>query len=59
MGGVAELLPFLGKNEAYTLGKGGAPPAPPPFGGVKGQAVFDHPGVADPKKFSAKSSAHI
>ena len=26
VGGVAELLPFFGKSEAYTVGNGGSPP---------------------------------
>ena len=59
LGGVAELLPFLGKSEAYTLGKGLEPPPPPSSGVVPGEPTFRETGGADPKKFSAKISIHI
>ena len=37
-GGVAELLPFFGKSEAYTLGKGGSTP-PPLEGGHRANKI--------------------
>ena len=50
MGGVAELLPFLGKSEAYTPGKGGGEPRPPLRGWSKGKQFSTIP-VSPIRKF--------